>query len=90
MSETICSAVEIPVPSQTKLHKQWCLFDQGDGDIDFDTEVRNIKSRQEDELERQEGELEGQEGELERHIVEIKSQEKEVERQEENLVEDQR
>ena len=56
--ETICSVVEIPVPSQTKLHKQWCLFDQGDGDIDFDTEVRNIESRQEEELDRLEGELE--------------------------------
>ena len=28
MPETICSLVEIPVPSQAKLHKQWCLFDQ--------------------------------------------------------------
>ena len=26
--ETVCSLVEIPVPSQAKLHKQWCLFDQ--------------------------------------------------------------
>jgi len=40
--ETICSLVEIPVPSQAKLHKQWCLFDQREGDIDFDREVRKI------------------------------------------------
>ena len=26
--KTVCSLVEIPVPSQAKLHKQWCLFDQ--------------------------------------------------------------
>ena len=26
--ETTCSVVKIPVPSQAKLHKQWCLFDQ--------------------------------------------------------------
>merc|ERR1719264_661742 len=40
--ETICSLVEIPVPSQAKLHKQWCLFDQQEGNIDFDREVRKI------------------------------------------------
>jgi hypothetical protein len=34
--------VEIPVPSQARLHKQWCLFDQREGDIDFDREVRRI------------------------------------------------
>jgi hypothetical protein len=33
--------VTIPVPSQPKLHKQWCLFDQSDN-IDFDREVRKI------------------------------------------------
>lgn len=40
--ETVCSLVEIPVPSQAKLHKQWCLFDQQEGNIDFDREVRKI------------------------------------------------
>lgn len=39
--ETECSVVEIPVPSQDKLHKQWCLFDNQQ-DIDFDEEVRKI------------------------------------------------
>lgn len=39
--ETECSVVEIPVPSQDKLHKQWCLFDNQQ-DIDFDQEVRKI------------------------------------------------
>jgi len=38
---TSCSVVSIPVPSQIKLHKQWCLFDNSD-DIDFDREVRKI------------------------------------------------
>ena len=28
MPETTCAVVKIPVPSQAKLHKQWCLFDQ--------------------------------------------------------------
>jgi len=41
LPETICETVEIPVPSQSKLHKQWCLFDQED-DIDFDRQVRKI------------------------------------------------
>ena len=31
----------IPVPSQLRLHKQWCLFDNSDN-IDFDREVRKI------------------------------------------------
>jgi len=38
---TTCSVVTIPVPSQPKLHKQWCLFDQVEN-IDFDREVRKI------------------------------------------------
>ena len=42
---TDCSVVEIPVPSQPKLHKQWCLFDQAEN-IDFDTEVRKIESNE--------------------------------------------
>ena len=54
--ETVCSVVEIPVPSQMKLHKQWCLFDQQEGYIDFDLEVRKIAGRVEEELARQEEE----------------------------------
>jgi len=50
---TDCSTVEIPVPSQQKLHKQWCLFDQAEN-IDFDTEVKKIKKKQKS-LELQEG-----------------------------------
>ena len=42
---TDCSVVEIPVPSQPKLHKQWCLFDQAEN-IDFDTEVKKIENKQ--------------------------------------------
>ena len=42
---TDCSLVEIPVPFQPKLHKQWCLFDQADH-IDFDTEVKKIEKKQ--------------------------------------------
>jgi hypothetical protein len=42
---TDCSLVEIPVPSQPKLHKQWCLFDQAEN-IDFDTEVRKIENKE--------------------------------------------
>merc|ERR1711953_83812 len=38
---TTCSVVSIPVPSQEKLRKQWCLFDQTEN-IDFNTEVRKI------------------------------------------------
>ena len=30
------------MPAQEVLHKQWCLFDQGDGDIDFEAEVTKI------------------------------------------------
>ena len=37
--------VEIPVPFQPKLHKQWCLFDQADY-IDFDIEVKKIENKQ--------------------------------------------
>ena len=33
--------VRIPVPSQARIHKQWCIFDQTEN-IDFDQEVRNI------------------------------------------------
>ena len=36
--------MEIPVPFQRKLHKQWCLFDQTKN-IDFDSEVKKIKSK---------------------------------------------
>jgi len=39
--ETECSVLEIPVPTQNKLHKQWCLFDDLE-QIDFDQEVRKI------------------------------------------------
>ena len=39
--------VTIPVPSQPKLHKKWCLFDQSDN-IDFDREVRKIVGTEED------------------------------------------
>ena len=38
---TNCSTIDIPVPSQDKLHKQWCLFDQSEN-IDFNAEVRKI------------------------------------------------
>ena len=38
---TNCSTINIPVPSQDKLHKQWCLFDQSEN-IDFNAEVRKI------------------------------------------------
>merc|ERR1711881_70508 len=41
---TDCSLIEIPVPFQPKLHKQWCLFDQAEN-IDFDTEVKKIESK---------------------------------------------
>ena len=40
----------IPVPSQPKLHKQWCLFDQSDN-IDFDREVRKIIGTHDDSFE---------------------------------------
>ena len=40
---TNCSTIDIPVPSQDKLHKQWCLFDQSEN-IDFNAEVRKIKA----------------------------------------------
>ena len=40
---TDCSLVEIPVPFQPKLHKQWCLFDQAEN-IDFDIEVKKIEN----------------------------------------------
>lgn len=46
--DTICTTVEIPVPAQPKLHKQWCLFDQADN-IDFDREVRRIAGPAEEE-----------------------------------------
>jgi len=52
--ETVCSLVEIPVPSQAKLHKQWCLFDQREGDIDFDREVRKITGSVEEALKNEE------------------------------------
>jgi len=48
---TSCSVVTIPVPSQPKLHKQWCLFDNSDS-IDFDREVRKIAGAAEDSLEK--------------------------------------
>ena len=38
---TNCSTIDIPVPSQDKLHKQWCLFDQTEN-IDFNAAVRKI------------------------------------------------
>jgi len=46
---TDCSLVEIPVPFQPKLHKQWCLFDQAEN-IDFDSEVRKIAGSVENKL----------------------------------------
>ena len=42
--------VTIPVPSQPKLHKQWCLFDQS-YNIDFDREVRKIIGTHDDSFE---------------------------------------
>ena len=50
--------VTIPVPSQPKLHKQWCLFDQSDN-IDFDREVRKIASTAEESFEKTENDREG-------------------------------
>ena len=50
--------VTIPVPSQPKLHKQWCLFDQSDN-IDFDREVRKIAATAEESLEKTENDREG-------------------------------
>ena len=64
--ETVCSVVEIPVPSQAKLHKQWCLFDQREGDIDFDREVRKIAGRVEEQLARVEEQLAREEEQLAR------------------------
>jgi hypothetical protein len=55
--ETVCSVVEIPVPSQAKLHKQWCLFDQREGDIDFDKEVRKITGDLEEEEKESQAEI---------------------------------
>ena len=43
--------VTIPVPSQPKLHKQWCLFDQSEN-IDFDREVRKIAATAEDSFDK--------------------------------------
>ena len=42
----MCTTVEIPVPSQSKLHKQWCLFDQEDN-IDFDRQVCYVDIKKE-------------------------------------------
>ena len=50
--------VTIPVPSQPKLHKQWCLFDQSDN-IDFDREVRKIAATAEESFEKTENDREG-------------------------------
>ena len=58
--------VEIPVPSQAKLHKQWCLFDQREGDIDFDREVRKIAGQVEEQLARVEEQLAREEEQLAR------------------------
>ena len=52
---TNCSTIDIPVPSQDKLHKQWCLFDQSEN-IDFNAEVRKITA--DTELDAYETELE--------------------------------
>jgi len=51
-----CSTVSIPVPSQEKLHKQWCLFDQTEN-IDFDEEVRKITNEEPDVLEAEHNDL---------------------------------
>jgi len=40
--DQVCSSVEIPVPAQQQLHKQWCLFDQEEN-IDFDRQVKAIE-----------------------------------------------
>ena len=50
VGRTHCSLVTIPVPSQDKLHKQWCLFDNSET-IDFDREVRKIAGQAGDDLE---------------------------------------
>ena len=47
---TNCSIDSVLVPSQEKLHKQWCLFDQDD-EIDFDQEVRKLTGNEPDENE---------------------------------------
>ena len=39
--QTNCTNKEVIVPTQPKIHKKWCLFDQKD-DIDFDSEVREL------------------------------------------------
>ena len=54
---TNCSTIDIPVPSQDKLHKQWCLFDQSEN-IDFNAEVRKITA--DTELDAYETELESE------------------------------
>lgn len=50
--DTVCSLVEIPVPSQEKLHKQWCLFDQVEGELDFAKEVSKISGSVDLQLEK--------------------------------------
>ena len=71
--ETVCSVVEIPVPSQAKLHKQWCLFDQREGDIDFDREVRKIAGRVEEQLAREEEQLAREEEDNSVDVLDVRS-----------------
>ena len=71
--ETVCSVVEIPVPSQAKLHKQWCLFDQREGDIDFDREVRKIAGRVEEQLARVEEQLAREEEDNSVDVLDVRS-----------------
>ena len=60
----------IPVPSQPKLHKQWCLFDNSEN-IDFDREVRKIAGTAEDNLGEEVNGREGRKVITEDDIVEI-------------------
>jgi len=41
--EKVCKVITIMVPTQDKIHKEWCLFNQADN-IDFDAEVKIIKA----------------------------------------------
>ena len=43
--EKVCKVIPIMVPTQEKIHKEWCLFNQAEN-IDFDAEVKIIKAAQ--------------------------------------------
>ena len=60
----------IPVPSQPRLHKQWCLFDNSEY-IDFDRDVRKIAGTAEDNLGEEMNGREGRKAITEDDIVEI-------------------